>query len=176
MLSLYRIDLIFSGGRTVRLVEFLDSLVAEIPLPVSIAASDYAEVGADWANGVMEGAAKRSLAFQVRRKHATHKDLRSFCMRHPESFPKRETAKVHFSIIDADLDDSSPEVWELSGARLAACEPAPLRETGDFETVTAYRLETMSARPISVIDPFPGIPWTWLNQPWTSLTQPWTSY
>jgi len=128
--SLYTIDFIH-GPEVARMLDAGEMLTAE-PLPQWQQAADrYAPIGAPWGEATAKGAAVTTLAWGVIRKHASHADLRAFCMSDVASIPSGITGTLRVTIVGG-------ESWEIADVTVMSAMTMARVPCASFETVSSY--------------------------------------
>ncbi len=163
--SLWNIEFVTTSASHL-LLDWGDLISGEISPKVAQQSDQIAPIGAAWSKSRAQGGAVTSLSWSTRRDHASHADLRGFCMRHAAAFPSGQAGTLRLSIQDG-------EVWEILDTTLATSEPMALVPSADFRTLTSYSATGGRMRPTSELTLYPGIPWSWINQEWDALTTDW---
>jgi hypothetical protein len=159
--SLYQIDFITASG-TRRLLDIGDLIETDIAPKVAQGADKYSAIGAAWGESQAQGGAMVDLGWSTVRTHASHAELRSFCMRHAASFPSGKTGTLRITI-------SGGETWEISDATLLSSAPMPLVPAASFKTITAYQATGGRMLPVTAITLYSGIPWEFILQHWEAI-------
>ena len=163
--SLWKIEFITTSA-TYLLLDWGETISGEIAPKVAQQSDSTAAIGAAWSKSRAQGGAVTSLSWSTRRDHASHADLRGFCMRHAAAFPSGQEGTLRLSIEDG-------EVWEILDATLATSEPMALVPSADFRSITSYGAVGGRITPGAAIPLYPGIPWSWILQDWDALTTDW---
>ena len=163
--SLHQIDFISVSG-TMRLLD-IGAIVEQEPV-ISWKQSEqsHAALGARWGENQALGGAMASIQWTAVRNHASHADLRSFCLRHVASMPSGETGTLRVTI-------SGGEVWDIEDCSISTSTPLSLMSSNAFETVTAYAALGGNMVPAAAITLYAGIPWIFILQDWDNLTGDW---
>lgn len=154
--SLFQIDFMADGGGSWRLLDFADVTLEEFPFPMEQQSSTYAPIGAEWAGGRGEGAARSSISWSRRVTHASIAACRSFCISHPATMPLRREGKLRVTI-------QGGATWDLLEATLQSASTAPYVWTG-HPTMTNYRAECGRRVPVAGLPHTAnsGFPHAWL--------------
>ena len=155
--SVWKIELLTTNGTTV-LLDYGDLIDGELKPRVEQRTTKDAPVGKPWGESSAEGGAMMTLNWSVQRDHESAAAARSAVMRSAANLPMLKTGTLRISIQDG-------EIWEALDCTVSMSEPQPLT-AGPHRTLTTYQAAAGTLQPVSVLEPFTGITWQWLNDAW----------
>lgn len=159
--SVWKIELITESATHV-LLNYGDLIDGELKPRVEQRVTKDAPVAKAWGESSAEGGAMVSLSWSRQQDHASPAAARSAVMRNAASLPTLKTGTLRISIQDG-------EVWEVADCTVSMSEPQPLT-TGLHRTLTVYQAAGGALEPVSVLTPYSGIPWEWMNDNWENYT------
>lgn len=159
--SVWKIELITANSTTV-LLDYGDLIDGELKPRVEQRTTKDAPVGKPWGESSAEGGAMVTLNWSVQKDHASPAAARSSVMRSAAILPTLKTGVLQISI-------QGGEVWQIKDSTVSMSEPQPLT-TGMHRTLTTYQVAGGALEPVSMLTPFPGITWDWMNNAWENYT------